>query len=605
MKKLMRKKLALMLASLRKKRKFFCEVEYLENTDKQYINTGLLSTANSQMDIVFGFTSMASGAANNCAVFGGRSNTVYTVNTFTFFKLASANPQNFRFDYNGQRAIGSANNMTWDTASKYRFTYNGTRADVTNITTNETDGMVLAPAESFTATPITLFGVNTRGAVGQNMLGRIYKCWYTDGTTTLDLIPVLDWNMRPAMYDKISGQFFYNAGTGEFSYGREVHYVDYLESTDTQWIDTKLNPSVANTYTVKVKTNFAILEPPATSGINAYTGIFGAGVPRFGAYGIYDKLCFGYSSAYDNIQSFNFGQKYNLEYTVTKGSQEAKLDGTSIWTATNTGTLNSDYTVGLFCRTQSTVQWIKKARLYDFEYYEDNTLVRDFKPMVDNNGVGAMFDAVTHTIFDNAGSGNFLYPPVELEYLVADGNQYIDTGIQPTDSYGYKSKNTYTLNGGEQIAVGCMDAGNRFVGIYVGGSGANISGGWGNFVGYVVSQQGTWDSNTVFDVSCNYKNDRKIIWNNQEVKDLTDVNISGTISNTIYLFARHYGSNVTKMAGKMWGVEITNGQNVVRDFVPAFKDGKVGMYDKVNGVLYENSGTGSFSVGKIVESEYE
>ena len=34
-----------------------------------------------------------------------------------------------------------------------------------------------------------------------------------------DFIPVLDWNDRPCMYDKVSGGLFYNKGTGEFLYG--------------------------------------------------------------------------------------------------------------------------------------------------------------------------------------------------------------------------------------------------------------------------------------------------------------------------------------------------------------------------------------------------
>ena len=34
-----------------------------------------------------------------------------------------------------------------------------------------------------------------------------------------DIIPVLDLSGRPAMYDEVSGQFFYNQGTGEFTWG--------------------------------------------------------------------------------------------------------------------------------------------------------------------------------------------------------------------------------------------------------------------------------------------------------------------------------------------------------------------------------------------------
>jgi hypothetical protein len=34
-----------------------------------------------------------------------------------------------------------------------------------------------------------------------------------------DFIPVLDLNDTPCMYDKVSGELFYNKGTGEFLYG--------------------------------------------------------------------------------------------------------------------------------------------------------------------------------------------------------------------------------------------------------------------------------------------------------------------------------------------------------------------------------------------------
>lgn len=35
----------------------------------------------------------------------------------------------------------------------------------------------------------------------------------------MHLLPVLDFDSRPAMYDEVSGQFFYNQGTGEFTWG--------------------------------------------------------------------------------------------------------------------------------------------------------------------------------------------------------------------------------------------------------------------------------------------------------------------------------------------------------------------------------------------------
>ncbi len=39
-----------------------------------------------------------------------------------------------------------------------------------------------------------------------------------NGKMVRDFIPVLDWNDRPCMYDKVTDELFYNSGTGEFKY---------------------------------------------------------------------------------------------------------------------------------------------------------------------------------------------------------------------------------------------------------------------------------------------------------------------------------------------------------------------------------------------------
>ena len=191
-----------------------------------------------------------------------------------------------------------------------------------------------------------------------------------------------------------------------------------------------------------------------------------------------------------------------------------------------------------------------------------------------------------------------VYKPVE--YLESNGGQFIDTGIQPTDDYGYRIMNTYTAGSGEQCAIGCMNSGNRFVGIYTSGSANAISGAWGSFVNFLSNY--TWTTGTILDVKSNYKNSRKIIIDSTEMKDITDIHISGTISNTVYLFARHYDTNITKMIGRVYFAEITNGNTVVASYYPVVRrsDNVAGMYDVVNKEFKTNIGTGSFTVGEEV-----
>ena len=58
---------------------------------------------------------------------------------------------------------------------------------------------------------------------GVSVLQTFAKCFSfkldEDGVLLFDMIPVLDLSGRPAMYDEVSGQFFYNQGTGEFTWG--------------------------------------------------------------------------------------------------------------------------------------------------------------------------------------------------------------------------------------------------------------------------------------------------------------------------------------------------------------------------------------------------
>ena len=52
------------------------------------------------------------------------------------------------------------------------------------------------------------------------LVGSVYSCSISkNGQNLRSYIPVLDLSGRPAMYDEISGQFFYNQGTGEFTWG--------------------------------------------------------------------------------------------------------------------------------------------------------------------------------------------------------------------------------------------------------------------------------------------------------------------------------------------------------------------------------------------------
>ena len=78
----------------------------------------------------------------------------------------------------------------------------------------------------YKSTPVSgtalLFGCRRNGSYfrGYTLKGGIRKAVImTKGNLVRNFIPVLDLSGRPAMYDEVSGQFFYNQGTGEFTWG--------------------------------------------------------------------------------------------------------------------------------------------------------------------------------------------------------------------------------------------------------------------------------------------------------------------------------------------------------------------------------------------------
>lgn len=74
-----------------------------------------------------------------------------------------------------------------------------------------------------------------------------YFQMYQSDQLTLDLIPVLDQNNIPCMYDKVSDQFFYNQGTGTFGYEiEELKGECYEVACTTEDIVNNINPLLPN-----------------------------------------------------------------------------------------------------------------------------------------------------------------------------------------------------------------------------------------------------------------------------------------------------------------------------------------------------------------------
>ena len=183
----------------KKQTKYSQELLYLESTGRQFIDTGYPFNSNTdtlELDYACLETAQYKWIFGN---YVGKYLGLSTHNYQTLWYGASA--VNFKFNnFNIER-------------HKLILDENGVSLDGTNIS-------------SFKAfensVNLYLFAMNYNGTMNTGYMGKakIWEYKHTrNGKLIRDLIPVLDLDNIPCMYDKVSEELFYNQGTGEFLYG--------------------------------------------------------------------------------------------------------------------------------------------------------------------------------------------------------------------------------------------------------------------------------------------------------------------------------------------------------------------------------------------------
>lgn len=199
----------------------------------------------------------------------------------------------------------------------------------------------------------------------------------------------------------------------------------------------------------------------------------------------------------------------------------------------------------------------------------------------------------------------------EVEYIESTGTQYINTNIIPTNTTGVEAKISICANNNkDNIIMGCRATGsgdNRYwIDVDWTGSGVIIFGFNSNTPAndrYVLKNS---DVGKPFIISMNYMNDRAGKVNGETYDTSLSSKTLASITHPMYIFAgNRSGDTAYQYAGKLYNLKITNGTNVIKNFIPCYRksDNVAGLYDLVNDVFYTNQGTGNFIVGPIKENE--
>lgn len=200
-------------------------------------------------------------------------------------------------------------------------------------------------------------------------------------------------------------------------------------------------------------------------------------------------------------------------------------------------------------------------------------------------------DSIKGEIYTELAEEQFNRLYERLDYIESTGTQYIDTGVVPTDTTGVKIDIMTTTKLTDQVFFGSRTTtdGRFWVGktttIYYGWNSNNYSSSGNNDM-YLNS------------IKLNYLNDKLATVNDSDTYTISSTLESNTKS--VYVFAGNDNGTAKYFSQiRVYDFQITQDSKVVRDLVPCYRksDRTVGMYDKINGVFYTNSGTGNFIPG--------
>lgn len=180
----------------------YTEVNYLQGTSynlgSNYIDTGYIPNSDTKIEIKYEFTSDVSH--NYDRLMGSEVFWCFTLSGSNLYCSIDGTNTNWQ----GNVSTNNQHILVIDNSS---------------ITIDNVLRKTITPVQISTNRSLWLFGMN-HPSTDRDSTGRIYYCkiWENDNLVR-DIIPILDANNTPCMYDKITNTIYYNQGSGSFTWG--------------------------------------------------------------------------------------------------------------------------------------------------------------------------------------------------------------------------------------------------------------------------------------------------------------------------------------------------------------------------------------------------
>lgn len=190
----------------------YTPLQYIESTGTQWIDTGIRATTGLNIEItvklksyeisIFGSRLIVDNTSTNALMFSAKQvRTLWLYGDSTqhnWLPVISLNA------WHKIQTIGGAYYLDDEFVAKY-----------SNQTIPNGQNIFLFAANN-------VGDLNIPIAMSENLQISSFKISDSNNNLVRDMVPVLDISSTPCMLDKVSGQFFYNQGTGDFIAGPEI-----------------------------------------------------------------------------------------------------------------------------------------------------------------------------------------------------------------------------------------------------------------------------------------------------------------------------------------------------------------------------------------------
>ena len=348
------------------------EVEYLECTRQQWIDTGISLYNVPSFSFEIDFEPTANYDFN--AIFCINSSTVnegwmYSTGS-SVFRLCSKGTQTIYASLNNKHIW----KLDW-TVNGFTYTLDNTTQSVNYTTTEKIN----------TLSPLWLLH-RVDYATGK-LYG--FKLW-KENVLVMDLIPVRV-GTKGYMYDKISRQLLGNAGTGDFILGNDIEYYDYLQNDGVAYIDTGIIGG-SNISTEFKFRNLGSANRFIYGGTGNYTPVI-------------VQSNYWFNTRYTNVGDSIVTTIVLIQVDQNDHTIRFNFNNSILWDgveyASNLSIKNDTKTLYLF--SSSGTQYTATARIYYCRIYDNGTLVRDYKPCL-YNGEAGLWDLVEGKFYGNANN---------------------------------------------------------------------------------------------------------------------------------------------------------------------------------------------------------